>query len=123
MIADGFGRVRHQMSERFSQRIFVTHNGWQVRRELRLDRNSAIRPELGPCQFEAALDRRSDVERFHIQLGRMGERVDLSDDFVQSIDFLYDNGGEILSKIRIIESFRQQLGEGFNGDKRIANFV
>src|SRR5438874_2326239 len=111
------------MSKRFSQRILVTYNRWQIRRKLRLDRNSAIRSELCPCQFEAALDRRSNVERFHIQLGRVGERVDLSDDFVESIDFLHDNVGKILSKIRVVKSFGQELSEGFDGNERIANFV
>src|SRR6266550_1659610 len=109
------------MSECFSQRIFVSHNGWQVRRKLRLDRNTAIRSKLRPGQFEPALHWRPDVERFHIQLGPMREGVDLSNDFVQSIDFLDDNIGEILSKISVIKSFRQKLGEGFNGNERIAN--
>src|SRR5437763_1575915 len=111
------------MSECFSQRIFVSHNGWQVRGKLRLDRDPAVGSELRPGQFETTLHWRPDVERFHIQFGRMRKGVELSNNFVQPVDFLDDNIGEILSKISVIKSFRQKLSEGLNGDQRIANFV
>ena len=63
-------------------------------------------------------DRRTNIEGFHHQFGWVREVVDLSKDLVESIDFLYDDFVKVLSEIRIVETFRQELRKGLDRDER-----
>src|SRR5207249_231249 len=53
----------------------------------------------------------------------MREVVDLRNNFIEPIDFIDHNLIELLAKIRVIETLRQELRKSLNRDERITNFV
>ncbi len=53
----------------------------------------------------------------------MRKIVDLGNDFVEAINFSYDDLIKFLSEIGIIKALGKQLGKSFDGDQRIANLV
>src|SRR6266487_105081 len=53
----------------------------------------------------------------------MSKVVDLSDDFIETVDLANDDLVEIFSKIGVVKPLGKKLREGFDRNERIANFV